>query len=283
MKPALILAATLLATAAFAQDDNGKPAPAKRPAVETKRGIVFLAHGAAKDMAKVLASSFKGDADIHAGPDGSANCLLVSAPTHVFDDVVATIERLDRQPQSVVVEVLIVELQSKFPADKTPDAKDLTGSFADVSRKLESMTKEGQLVGLKKFQLSAVEGQQASMSLTENKPYAMGAMMSGRGNVSTPITYRNIGTQVRVSPLVMGDGSIKLDLSIEDSRARDSSTASVGTDEKGAPIPAADFVQTSLTAKVSVPPGQAVVANDAKTISSAGQGQTLIVVGARTK
>jgi len=283
MKPALLLAATLLATAAFAQDEKGKPAPPKRPAVETKRGIVFLAHGVAKETAKVLASYFQGDADIHPGPDGAGNCLLVSAPTHVFDDVVATIERLDRRAQSIVVDVLIVELHSKTPADKAPDSKELAGPFPDVSRRLESMVKEGRLVGLKQFQFSAVEGQQATMSLTENKPYAMGAMTSGRGNVSTPITYRNIGTQVRVSPLVMGDGSIKLDLNIEDSRARDSSTASVGKDEKGAPIQAADFIQTSLTAKVSVPPGQAVVANHARTISSAGQGQTLIVVAARTK
>ena len=63
--------------------------------------------------------------------------------------------------------------------------------------------------------------------------------------------------------------------------ARDSATATVGKDEKGNPIPATEFLLTNLAAKVSVVSGKAALAKDAKVISKEGQGETLIVVGAR--
>jgi len=281
MKSVLILSAMLLAATALADDEKSKPVAQKRPAMETKRGVVVLAHAAAKDVAAVLAAHFKGDAEIHAGPESASNCILVYAPSYVFDEVVATIDRLDRRPHSIAVDVFIAELNAKKADAKSPDEKDFSGPSAEVVKRLDGMMKSGQLAGLKRFQLGAIEGQTASMSLGENKPYVMGVAGSARGMTTKQITYRNIGTQVRVTPRVSADGSITVELNLQDSRGRDSATASVGNDEKGVAIPAVDFISTSLTSKIMVPPGQAILAKDAKATSKEGQGETLIVVSAR--
>jgi hypothetical protein len=121
--------------------------------------------------------------------------------------------------------------------------------------------RRGQVTGVKRIQIRTLEGQPGSLMLGENKPFAM----------KNNITFRNVGTQVKVTPQVMGDGSISLDLNVQDSRGRDSATVE-GTTE---------FILTSLAGKISVAPGKATLAKDAKVISREGKGETVIVVGAR--
>jgi type II secretory pathway component GspD/PulD (secretin) len=272
-----LLACALLALAAL-------PATAQeRPAVEQKRGAYVVKYAAAKDLAGILAKHFKGAAEIQAGPEGTSNCLLINAPPGVFDEVMKTLEQLDRRPHSVAVEVFVVELPTKKADDKDkgPDGKDFSGPIDDVAKRLDAMMKKGQVAGFKRIQLSTLEGQLGSLMLGENKPFVAGTTVTGTGIISKQITYRNLGTQVKVTSQVTADRSITLDLNVEDNRSRDSATATVGTDEKGKPIPAAEFVQTSLNGKVSVASGKAILAKDAKVTSKEGQGETLIVVGAR--
>jgi hypothetical protein len=253
-----LLACALLALASL-------PAPAQeRPAAEPKRGAYVVKHAAAKTLAGILARHFKGAAAIQTGPEGTSNCLLINAPPAVFDEVMKTLEQLDRRPHSVVVVVFIVELAAKKAddTDSRPVEKDFSGAVEDVAKRLDAMVKKGQVASFKRIQLSALEGQLGSVLLGENKPYALG---------SGAITYRNVGTQVKVTPQVTADGSVTLDLTLQDSRGRESST---GT---GAP----EFIQTSLTGKIRVASGKAVLAKDARVVSPEGKGETLIVVGAR--
>ena len=84
-----------------------------------------------------------------------------------------------------------------------------------------------------------------------------------------------------MTPRVTPDRSITLELSVQDNRGRASTTATVGTDEKGKPIPATEFILTSLAGTIKVAPGRAVLAKDVKVASKDGQGGTLLVVGAR--
>jgi hypothetical protein len=253
-----LLACALLVLAAL-------PATAQEgPAAEQKRGAYVVKYAAAKNLAGILAKHFKGAAEIQAGPPGTSNCLLINAPPAVFDDVMKTLEQLDRRPHSVAVEVFVLELPTKKAddKDKQPDEKDFSGAIDDVSKRLDTMLKKGQVAGFKRIQLSTLEGQVGLLMLGENKPYAMG---------TNTTVYRNVGTQVKVTPQVTADGSVTLDLIVQDSRGRDSTTGT-GTTE---------FITTSLTSKISVAPGKAALAKDAKVTSKEGQGETLIVVGAR--
>jgi hypothetical protein len=255
-----LLACALLALAFL-------PATAQeRPAADAKqkRGAYVVKYAAAKNLAGILARHFKADAEIQAGPEGTSNCLLINAPPAVFDEVMKTLDKLDRRPHSVAVEVFVVELPTKKAddKDKRPDEKDFSGSIDDVAKRLDTMLKKGQVAGFKRIQLSALEGQVGSLMLGQNKPFAMGP---------NRIVYRNVGTQVRVTPQVTADGSVTLDLNVQDSRGRESDTVA-GTTE---------FILTSLTGKIRVASGKAALAKDAKVISREGEGETLIVVGAR--
>jgi type II secretory pathway component GspD/PulD (secretin) len=259
-------------------------APAdERPAVTPTRTVYIVKHASARALATVLAKHFKGVAEINAGPEGTSNCLLISAPPLYFAEVIKTIEKLDRRPHSVAIEVFIVELAPRKgdEEDKGPDVKAFSGDSEAVAKRLRAMAKKGELAGYRRISLTTLEGQLGSLMLGENRPYVMGATVTGTGLVSKSITYRNVGTQVKVTPRVDADRSITLELSVQDSRSRDSATATVGNDEKGKPIPAADFIQTTLTGTVRVASGKVAVAKDARVVSKAGKGETLIIVGAR--
>ena len=112
------------------------PAAAQdRPTVEQKRGAYVVKYAAAKDLAGILAKHFKGAAEIQAGPEGTSNCLLINAQPAVFDEVMKTLEQLDRRPHSVAVEVFVIELPMKKADDKgnRPDERDFSGTIDDVA------------------------------------------------------------------------------------------------------------------------------------------------------
>jgi type II secretory pathway component GspD/PulD (secretin) len=98
------------------------------------------------------------------------------------------------------------------------------------------------------------------------------------------ITYRNVGMSVQVKPEVGANGDITLDLHIENSRMRTpEGGVSVGTDEKGKALPAAEFINSTLQTRLKLRPGQIAVAEDTKAASKTGQGQTIILVSASTE
>jgi type II secretory pathway component GspD/PulD (secretin) len=238
------------------------PAAAQdRPGAEPKRGAYVVKHAAAKNLAGILAKHFKGAAEIQVGPDGTSNCLLINAPPAVFDEVMKTLEQLDRRPHSVAVEVFVVELPMTKDKATGPEEKEFSGAIDDVAERLDTMLKKGQVAGFRRIQLRTLEGQLGSLMLNENKPFLLGMTT----------TYRNVGTQVKVTPQVMADGSVTLDLNVQDGRARDSATV----------VGLVDFINTMLSGKISVASGKAVLAKDAKSTSKEGEGEMLIVVGAR--
>src|SRR5262245_25299460 len=135
----LLLAALALAVPANAQD---------RPDAEHKRGAYVVKYAAAKDLSAILTRHFKGAAEIQPGPEGTSNTLLVNATPRVFDEVMKVLELLDRKPQSVQVELFVVELPTKKPDKKEPadiDEKDLSGTLDDVGKALNAMQRKGQV------------------------------------------------------------------------------------------------------------------------------------------
>jgi type II secretory pathway component GspD/PulD (secretin) len=272
-----LLVSAVLALAAL-------PAAAQdAPSAEPKRGTYAVKYATAKDLAGILGRHFKGAADIQAGPEGISNCLLINAPPAVFDEILKTLEHLDRRPQTIAVQVFIVELPPRKAEDKGKglDEKDLSGSLDEVAERLDGLVKKGQVVGFKRIQLATLEGQVSSLLLGETKPFVAGVTVSGTGRSAHSIVYRNLGTQVNVTPRVAADGSLTLDLNVVDSRGRDSATVMVGNDENGKPIPASETIHTTLSSKISTPAGKAVLAKDAKVTSKEGEGETLFLVGAR--
>jgi type II secretory pathway component GspD/PulD (secretin) len=255
-----------------------------KPAAENKRGAYVVKFASAKDLAPILAKHFKGVADIQAGPEGTSNILLINAAPAVFDEAMKLLDQLDHRPQSVSVEVFVVELPPKKADDKDKeiDEKEFTGTLDEVKGKLEALQKKGQVAAVKRIQLTTQEGRAGNLMLGETKAYVTGATVTATGITTRSMAYRNVGTQVRVTPQVAGDKAVALELKVEDSRMYHPSDApAVGTDDKGAPIPATAFALTNFDTKVTVTSGKTALVKDAKAPQKEGAGQLLIVVGAR--
>jgi type II secretory pathway component GspD/PulD (secretin) len=253
----------------------------ERPAAEPNRGAYVVKYAAAKDLAGLLAVHFKGAAEIQAGPEGTSNCLLINAPPAVFKEIIKAVELLDRRPQSVAIDVFVIELVARKADDKNrrPDEMDFSGTIPNVVDRLATMQKTGQVAGFKRIQLTTLAGQPATLMLGESKPFVAASTVTATGLARRSIMYRSLGTQVKVTPRLAADKTVTLDLNVENSRSRASATATVGQDEKGNPIPATEFLQSNLATKVSVASGQAALAKNAEGTSK--DGETLIVVGAR--
>jgi type II secretory pathway component GspD/PulD (secretin) len=94
--------------------------------------------------------------------------------------------------------------------------------------------------------------------------------------VQRSITYHQVGTTVKATSRVAADNSVSVDLKVEDTGIK---TAEATDDAAGAAAPG--FENANLTTRVSVPPGQAVVAQAIRRDGKAGKTVTLVIVTAR--
>src|SRR5258708_28085622 len=97
--------------AAPAPADPKEPAPKSQPGkdddgAKNKRLLYLVKHGMAKDLAAVLGEHFKGVAEFQALPESTSNALLISAAPAALDEVVKVLDQLDRQRQTVSIEIL---------------------------------------------------------------------------------------------------------------------------------------------------------------------------------
>jgi type II secretory pathway component GspD/PulD (secretin) len=257
------------------------PATAK-----TKRTVYVVQHGSAKDLAEALTKHFKSDKEVQIVAEAASNCLLINAPEATSDELLPLLRQLDRRPQLVTVEVSVLDLSPGKPDDpaKDLDEKDLSGPSEAVQAKVQALKKAGQVAGLKQIQLSALEHKRMSALVQESKPYVTGTMRTGVGGTSSVINYRTVGSILTVTPQVAPDGVVTLDLKVENTHlSTPADGVVIGTDDKGAPVRASEFVTATLEGKVSVPPGQTVFAKGVKTTSKSEQARTVVLVSARVE
>ncbi len=286
----------VLGLTAFAVGDS--PAPKTQPAPNdqsardsasvVRRLVYIVKHGTAKDLAAVLAAGFKGDAEVQALPDPTVNCLLISAAPSVLQEIVKVLGQIDRRPQTAAVEIWILEMGSKKASgDKAAstgevDEKDFTGTVAEVGARVDALEKKNTFVAVKRIRLTALEGQAASITMGENKPFVAGVTMVRTGTAARSITYRSTGVKADASVRVSAEKVVTVDLKLQDSYAHvPEDGVSIGADENGKPITATEFYETTLTGKMDIPSGAARLAEGVKTNARSGTTRTLVVIGAR--
>lgn len=268
----------LFVAAWWAQAQSDAPA-------KSGRVVYVVKQGSAKELGSVLGKHFKGD--VEALPDPTGSVLLISAPSPLLDEVIKLLGQIDRRPRLVVVEVLIADVVQKKPERAEPeekglDERELTGSIPDVLSRVEALQKKGRLSGLKRVQISAVEGLPATASMGESKPFASGVAGGAAGKTSRLINYRDTGTLLKLTPRVVGEKTVQMDINVSDSRLHvPENGVKIGVDENGAPVFATEFTNAQLTTTLNVPSGQAVAATGTKTSSPSGQVQRLVIVAAR--
>jgi type II secretory pathway component GspD/PulD (secretin) len=262
-------------------------APGREGEEPVVRQVYAVRGGSAKDLASALALHFQAERSFRAVPDAGSNTLLLSGSKAVLEDATAVLRAIDRPAQGVRVEVLFLELTTRTGDEKGGDARpldvaELSGPVREVRARVRDLQQKGVVSGVKAVELSALTGDSARTQVTESKPYVTG-VSGGRGAtapMNRVISYRNVGTSVQVKPAVGADGQVILDLHIEDSTMRAAEGAAVGTDEKGASIPATEFVTFTLENRVRLRPGQFVLAEGSRTGTRAGQVQVVVLVTA---
>lgn len=189
----------------------------------------------------------------------------------------------------VAVDLLLVEVGSRKgegaksgAVQQDVDTRALTGPTAEVLAKVDALKKTGRVSYFRSIHLAAAAGHPASVIIGETKPWVTGTNFSAAGHVSRNIAYRSTGTTAKITARLAATERVLLDVSIEDSRLRvPEDGVSVGTDEKGQPIPASEMTQAKLDTKLSIRSGQAVAVQAVETDTRGGQEQTFVIVAAR--
>jgi type II secretory pathway component GspD/PulD (secretin) len=263
----LVLSAGLCAATA------DEPAPAK-----SKRLLYVVKHGQARPLAELLNKHFKGEIEVEA-PEAS-NCLLIRTSPAALGDIVKLLGQIDRRPRTVAVEVMLAERAAAKEAKAELVAKGLTGPVAEVEARLKELQRKGEITGLKRFRLTALEHQQASVMVGESKPFVAGMTVTPTGRVARTVFYRSLGTSLKLTLRVAPENKVMLDVDLQESQAIESEDGIVvGKDENGKLVRRPDFTQDSLKTTLSIPSGHAVFGTGVTT--EKGRPRTLVIVSAR--
>ena len=123
-----------------------------------------------------------------------------------------------------VVEIELIQAEWSSPG--TDSAADLSGEADKVAQLVATLEKQGKLSVVQRFRLTTVDEQAASAQLGENRPQVTGVSTAGGrggfGGAANPgmmssISYRSIGTMLRVTPSVRGGDTVVLDVQFEHS------------------------------------------------------------------
>jgi type II secretory pathway component GspD/PulD (secretin) len=258
---------------ALAKDDD--------TAAVKKRFVYLVRYGDARQLAATLTQHFKDEAALQIVPEAASNALLVTATPVLADELIKTLDQLDRRPRQVLVDILIAEvpLQEK---EHGFDPADFGGPSDTVLPKVEDLARKAKLNHLRRFQVATLENQPGKVQVGENKPMivgttARGGLGGGGGPVANSISYMNTGTTLSATPRLGADGTVTLDLQIEGSR--------LVVPEDGVPlgngINAAETIKTTFTGKVNVGNGKTALAEGVKTEAKDKKVQSIIVVAAK--
>jgi hypothetical protein len=234
-----------------------------RPPV-SRRLAYPVRHGSAADLAEVVRQHFREAGDVHAEAAPADNVLLVAAPPALFDDVRATLPRLDRPRQTVIVDVLLVESPSLRESDRAADEprlsdRDLSGPIEQVTARLEVLLRQKKLIGLRRIRLETLEDQTGTFEAGREVMAITAANLTRTGFWIPILRSRSVGTAVNVTPRVTPANQVALDLELQDARLETPEDADeLGLGPNG-PLIAQDARLARLTSALTVPIGEAAV------------------------
>jgi type II secretory pathway component GspD/PulD (secretin) len=213
-----------------------------------------------------------------------SNSLLLSGPRTVLGDALAALREIDRPARAVYVEVLLIGLTGKADGDgKDLGRVEWAGSARELTAKVRDLQKRGLIASVQRIQLTALNGQTARTEARQSGPFTTGVALGRGGLASQSMSYRNVGTSVRVKPEIAADGLVGLELRVEDARVRPAEGVTLATDKKkGANVPGTEFLTSTLETWLRFRPGHIVLAQGTATTSPSGQAQTVVLVGVVT-
>src|SRR5262249_7238580 len=118
---------------ALAKDDDA--------AAVKKRFVYLVRYGDAKQLAATLTQHYKDESGLQIIAEATSNALLVTATPVLADELIKTLDQLDRRPRQVLIDVLIAEvpLQEK---ENGFDPADFGGPSDTVLPKVEDLARK---------------------------------------------------------------------------------------------------------------------------------------------
>jgi type II secretory pathway component GspD/PulD (secretin) len=252
-------------------------AAAAAPAEDAQRLVYPVRNGSANDLAAAIGKEIKG---VEAFAEPSSNCVLLSGRPDLVAEAARALERLDRRPRLLAVEVVVVGLSG----DKEPNVKDFAGPVADVTARLAELQKKEKGVTVTRLQATGADNQPCRALLGESRPYvvSVGQPLVPGGPAPTRIQFRDVGTQVSLTPQLTQDGTVVVELELKAARLHVAPEARVlGKNDKGEEIRETEFVTATANGKVAVAPGQVVPVKDVQVKSTSGSFKAVVLVTAR--
>jgi hypothetical protein len=206
----------------------------------------------------------------------------------------------DRPARTIHVDVLFLALASGDA--KALDGIELTGPARDVKAKIRELQQKGLVTSVKTVQITSVERESTRSRVSESRPFvpgvtALGGALGGggfggrggggggpgAGPMARSISYREVGTSVQIKAEIGPDGQVLVEVQVEDSHMRPAeNSVAVGTEDKGATVPATEVITSTLETLLRVRPGHMVIAQGTKTMSKSGQAQAAILLTVNT-
>ena len=177
-------------------------------------------------------------------PDNRTNSLLVLANPADYETVRSAIEKLDRRPLQVLIEVLIVEIQANdnlsygttvdvpVGADEEGVGVNLSGQSAgdivlsvlgigsvDASAVLAALSQSNETKILSRPVVMAQNNQEARILVGDQRPFVQLSRATEGGARDEVVQYRNVGTELRIRPTINRDGFVNLEVLQEVSNA----------------------------------------------------------------
>jgi hypothetical protein len=187
--------------------------------------------------------------------------------------------------RAIQLRVYMLELMAKTgpqPEPPGPEFGNLLGAADTLPAKLREAQRRGQIASLKQIDLAAVDGHSASSRLRDSRPYSL-SLGGGRaapgfgGGTQQSISYREMGTVVQVLPTLDAEGSVLVELTIEESRPLPSSAPPPA---EGANFPRPEFATVQVETQVRVRSGQVALVQGTLSDSSPAPVHSLILLTA---
>src|SRR5438270_9316660 len=171
---ALVVAGLAIEAQARPQQPDGAP---------TKRAVYFVKNVSAPLLASVLDKHYRGSG-VHVVAEEAGNALLIGGSAALVEDVLATVQRLDRRPQSVAIEITLVQVAPKKGADGKfepgpLDDQEFSGPAERVQEHLQALQKQGVVTTARRFTLRALEQMPAELENGQVQPNATGGVGPG--------------------------------------------------------------------------------------------------------
>jgi type II secretory pathway component GspD/PulD (secretin) len=272
-----------------ARDASASPPGQARKAAGKKQLAYAVRTGAANELAALLEKHFQGETEILIAAEPGKDRLQIAAAPDLANEAAATLARVDRPPQKVVVDLFAVEPLSspETGADATNRGfsdDECTGPVDEVLARLEARARQKTIADFKHLEVATIENRRGVRQSGEEVPRTTGFTPNPGTGGATPVNQvRGVPAVFRVTPRAVEAGRVLLELSFRKDRMRPPEEGIYLAEGVDGPIYSQVFETANLDTIVAVPIGQAVLVGRVQTTGDSKQSQIRLIVAARVE